>query len=271
MSKKQGREHFATHHREFIYIVIIFLLWQAVLLPRNLIGGGSWIPILSLVGGVLTFAWIFVTYAIEATKSLSKYSSVLIKINLKQRFFAYFVTPNLFYWAVTLYMISVRNMYLRQAVVIISAAAMYMLLVHIKASYEHDMELKSQTKYVFLLIDLILFYIAVTGYVMSGSTLIHRVVAPAGLAFLLLTHQLMLHKELHLDGIVNAIASALLVAAGALYFVQYAPLAFTLFITVLFYMILNWWGLKFDGRYRWSDYLPPILYASMAWIILFSF
>lgn len=258
------------YKREFLYVVILFVLWEFALIPENI--GVGWIyPILILLGSTLLIVWLVTNYSHYAHKGISEYTEVLVKINLKQRFFAFFVTPLLFYISISLYLGGIESMILRQFTIILGSIIQFVMFVHIRSSYQKTFSMERNTRFIFQIVDLVLFYIGVTGFVLLGTDILLRIVGATVLGFLLLTHQLLLHKQYSAKAVLILLTSVAGIALSAMYFASFGAIIFPLYLSVVFYLILSLWGIRLNGITKLEDYVTPILFSLMALMVLFSF
>lgn len=264
------REFIQEFKREMFFIVLIFVTLQFLILPSTVISLDMKM-ILTLVGLLFLLVWLGQNYYRYAFREFSKYSEVMIKIDLKNRFFGFFVTPILLYLAISLYMIGVQNMILRQFILIVGIITLFILMVHIRSAYTRVFALNRETRFVYQLVDLILFYIGVTGFVLSGTGDLERVLGATFVAFILLSHQLILHKQGSLYSVLILFLSVALIFVSGLLFVNFSAMVFPLYMTVVYYMVMGLWDVRLAGLMNVTDYLPPILFSLMAFMILLSF
>ncbi len=256
--------------RELFYAVALFVILQFSLIPKYF--DMSFVSnILLGLGALILLLWLISSYLIFSGKRVSKFSNVLIKIQIKNRLFSFFVTPVLMYFAVSAYISYIENNFLKQVIITIFFVLMLFLMIHIRSSYQKVFSIEKSTRSVFLFIDMMLFYIASTGFILMGTFPIARILGVGFLAFLFLLNILIINKQYSYKALFILLISTIFMILSAIYFVQFGALLFPLFMVVVFYMVVNIWGIKLSGVNALSEYLPPVLFSLMAFMILLSF
>jgi hypothetical protein len=115
------------------------------------------------------------------------------------------------------------------------------------------------------------FYLIVALSVLYGTTDDVRVLVVMFASALLLTHQLVIHKQKSLNSIIVLLFSVAFLSIISLLFIDTSYLVFPVVMTLAFYLIISWWNIRLDGHRYYGEYLPPLLFSLMAFIIVMSF
>jgi hypothetical protein len=256
--------------REFVYAVLIFIVWEMAQVPEVL--GIGWVySIFAFLGALLVVTWVITSYFHFSHKKVSEKSKVLIKVKMKERFLINFILPLLFYGLVTYYLYISTSVVLKQFIIIVSSFIFFIVFIHIRSSYMKIFTLARDTKVILNFVDIILFYLVVTLIAMYGGTDWVRVIGVAAAAFVFLGHQLLLHKQRSIMAYAVLAVSTLAVAIFAYIFLEQGSYTYPLLLSIVFYTIVSIWNVRLGGTHTVSDYLPPILFALMAYVIVISF
>lgn len=264
------RKFLYTYKRELVYSILLFVVWEMAQVPEVL--GLTWAYVIySFLGLILIISWTITSYLQFSGKKVSKFSDVLIKIQLRERFFLYFVLPVLFYMLVTLYLFVNRNILLNQLIIVICTALYFVMFVHIRSSYEKVFSISRYTRVIFTLLDIVTFYLIVAITVLYGTTNDIRVLVVIFASALLLTHQLVIHKQKSLNSLLVLVFSVAFISVVSVLFINTSYLVFPVVMTLAFYLVISWWNVRLDGHKHYGEYLPPLLFSLMAFIIVMSF
>lgn len=259
-----------AYKREFFYTTILFVIWEMALLPEII--GLDWaFFVYAVLGAVLVLSWTVTTYFRYADHEISRFTKVLMKIQLKERFFLYFIMPMLFYSLITIYLFVNKSMVLNQLVIITGSILYFVMFIHIRSSYAKVFSISKYTRVIFNFIDITIFYLIVALLVMSGTEYDIRILGTVVAAAMLLMHQLTLHKQRTTSSLIILGLSLVLISSAAIYFINTNFLIYPLIMTLVFYVIVTWWNIRLDGYTKASEYLPPLIFALMGFIIVLSF
>jgi hypothetical protein len=90
------------------------------------------------------------------------------------------------------------------------------------------------------------------------------------LAFLMFVSELQLHDQINLFSVLVSLFSAIFVVLTTAIFTLQSVFVATAVGTVAFYMIISLWNIRFAGKYKFFDYLPPLIYGAIALILIFN-
>ncbi|WKZ30801.1 MAG: hypothetical protein QY318_03045 [Candidatus Dojkabacteria bacterium] len=260
----------SRYKREFVYAVILFIIWEISQVPE-IIGVGQVYFFFSFIGLLLVVTWIFTTYFRLSYKKVSDNSDALIKIRNHERFFINFILPLLFYCLVSYFLYVSVNLVLTQLLIILSSMLFFVIFVNIKNSYTKVFTIERDTRTILSFLDIIVFFLAVTLLTYFGDSFAVRVLGVSVAAFILLGHQLLINKQQNWAGFAVLVASTIFLGAVAYFFMDSGSYLFPLVMSILFYLVVALWTVKLSGTSKLSDYLPPLLFALMAFIIVTSF
>lgn len=262
-------EMIKEYRREFMYVTVLFVLWEIAQIPE-IIGIGWLYSILIFIGGLLIIAWIMSSYSGLSKKKVSKYSNVLLKINFKERFFLYFFYPLFFYLVISYYLFENKSLLMSQFIIIISTGLMFIMFTYLRASYEKNFSIARNAKVAFKFMDIILFYVSISVLTLYGVSDIVKVVGVVLASLILLGHQLMMHKQLSSNAAIILFASVFVLAGVAVLLLSVPILQYPILISIAFYLVISWWSIRLEGISKLDEYIPPLLFSLMAYIIVVS-
>lgn len=258
------------YRREFFYTVVLFIVWEMAQIPE-ILGLPRVYFIYAILGGILVFIWTISSYIQYASHDVSRFTDVLIKIQLRERFFLYFVLPIFLFFLATFYLYVNKTILLNQLLILFTTTIYFLFFVHIRSSYEKVFSIAKYTRVIINFVDIVIFYLMISILVMYGTRNDIRFAGIILTGAFLLSHQLMLHRQRSRISIFILILSLIVLAAASLFFINISYLLFPLVMTLVFYVIVSWWNIRLDGYTSYEEYLPPLLFALMGFIIIVSF
>lgn len=260
----------SRNKREFVYAVMIFLIWEIAQVPE-IVGIGQLYSIFIFVGLLLVVTWIFTTYYSLSYRKVSEGSDVIIKVRTRERFFINFVLPILFYLLISAFLYFSANMVVTQLIIILCSLLFFVIFLNIKRSYGKIFTIERDTRTILTFVDIILYFLVVTGFLFFDQSGYLKVIGAFVGALIFLGHQLVINKQVNWNGLIVMVASSIFIGSVAFFFMNANSYLFSLIMTIMFYMVVSLWGIKLSGTSKISDYLPPILFSIMAFIIVISF
>ena len=228
----------------------------------------KYLLVIGILGIVVLELWIIRTFKLYSQKKVSKYSDVVMKISLKRRSFQYFVLPFLFYVSLLFFLYFNRNAILGHLVLIISIVFILVACVNMKNSLQRHYSIALATRTIYDFICITALYLLLNSYLRIGFSLEEFILLSFFSSFLLLLSILRLHDRLGPIEALVAIVSSLLVC-GSMYVVWNSNVFVIPCVGALtFYLIASFWNLRFAGRTKLSDYLYPVVYVSLALVII---
>ncbi len=257
------------YKREFVYSAYLFLVFQLLLTPSLVFEKVMYLGT-SAIGTAIIASCLFHVYTIKGKKKVSKHSDVLMKVNLKERFFTHILLPFLFFFSVAFYLYFSTNIYMNQLVVITATTLFFYLFMHIKSSYEKAFYISKDTRVVYDLITITAFFLT--------TSVIVNFALPFSVAgwlifltsFIALIYMLYLNNKFALDGVLIAVLSSAFVVLTAYYFWGRNIFTTPAMIATAFYTVVAIWHVRFSGSRSLEDYIPPLMYTLMILILVLS-
>jgi hypothetical protein len=144
------------------------------------------------------------------------------------------------------------------------------LFINIKSSLRKFYKIGTLTKGIFNLVGILTFYLSINVFLRFDLDLWIKLLIVAGLALLMFLSELQLHDRITLVSFVISFLSALFVTLSMGIFIFQSVFVATAIATVAFYIVISLWNVRFSGKYKFADYLPPLLYGSIALILIFN-
>lgn len=248
----------------FLAVLLIILNSTAFVLTIN-----NFLFITSL-GILLLVFWFIAVYWLYANKRVKRYGEVLLRVRLEEKFFKFFVLPLLFYISVAFTIFFSKSEILNLFIIGSFTIIIFVLLLHIRTSYEKIHYMSSLTKIVYDAVIIMLFFLFLFSASSYGIVGIQGVYFASGLGILLLLYKLAISGQLGLHGYVLVISSTLLLVVVGNLLLVYNIFVFSAVLTVAFYLVVAMWTIRLEGYTKWSDYFAPIIYALMILILIFT-
>lgn len=222
------------------------------------------------LGALLLETWFIRTFVRYSEKKISKYSDVIVKISLKDRFFSYFVLPLIFYISILAFLFFNRNMLLGHVVLGICTALFLILFLNVKSSLNKIYTVENATKAIFDFICITILYLLVNIYVRMGLSMIIFAVLVFVTAFILLIFSLKLHRKLGMIEILVSFLSSIFITFLTVIFWSTNIFVISVISALAFYLVISIWNVRFSGKIYFSDYLLPFLYVLLALILILT-
>lgn len=268
------------YRREFVYASFIFLNLE-MLVTRGLSSSYNMYWSIAVMGYLLIISWLVGTYFGHSKKKVSKYADVLKMISLRSRFIGNIALPLLFYTALVFFLFVNRINYLDQILIVSSVFLFFYLFLHVRTSYEKVYSVARMTRTVYDFVGIAIFFavsysVAQFSFGLGIYSLMTYVLSTLLLSFALITHR----KDV-LDHLLVIVLSALFVTAiyPVLWFcISYFTdtgwyvnsFALPAVSSVGYYTVISMWNVRFEGYRKFSEYIPPIMYALMIIILILS-
>lgn len=255
------------YRREFVYSSYLFLIFELLVTPSFSVNI-FYFSVVALVGYVLINIWLLSTYQLHSARRVSQYSDVLLRVNLWERLFSYVLLPLLFYTAVVTFLLFSPSSTLNQIVTVISVFLFFYLFLYVRTSYEKVYSVHRMTR---VSTD----FVSIVVYFMTLSVLSHVLVDKVYFALILFFFTLFCfiyilyhHNKFEINSILLGLVSAVVIT-----FVYYnsnfaGPYALSAILSVLYYLVVSLWNVRFSGSTALGDYIPPVMYSVMAIILI---
>ncbi len=253
--------------RELVYTIILFVIMEILttISSLTLYIGFVWLGLIVLI------TWIILSFIYYSGKKVSKHSEVIMKLQIKNRWYQYIFIPIFLYLTYTAFIYFVRHPVLKQSLILIGTVLIFILLVHIRTTYQRIHTVSSNSKIVFDMINVIIFYIiseiiSKLGYLNSNLIIPIFIIFPS----LILISNLQIRKRISKKGLLIALLSGISIGIASFFFKDFKPHIFSFLITLCFYLILSFWYIRLSGERELDKYIPPILFTLMSMILVLT-
>lgn len=221
-----------------------------------------------VIGLILLEVWFITLFNQNSQKKISKYSNVLMKISLKDRFFPYFFLPAIFYISLLFFLFFNRNVILGNIVLGVSMVFLLILFLNVKSSLKRYYSVHMLTRTIFDFLCITIFYLLLNSYLRIGVSLeIYTILAFLS-SFVLSIFVLKLHDRMEGPEIGTAIVTSIFVAVSMILFWNKNLFIIPAIGSLMFYLVISIWNIRFAGRTKFEDYLSPVLYVIFAIILI---
>lgn len=257
------------YRREFVYSSYLFLIFELLATPSFAVNLYYFLGI-SLMGYVLINLWLISTYKLHSSRKVSKYSDVLLKVNLVERLFSYVVLPLLFYSSVVAFIILSLSTYMTQVVIVVSIFLIFYLFLYVRTSYEKVYSINRATRFSMDFISIVSYFIftSVISRLVQDTAYNSLIVFFVTLFFLI--YVLYHHNKFDIQGIIIAFIISLIITAVSIFINTGNLYTDSLLMSILYYLVVSLWNVRFSGSRVFSDYIPPLMYSIMAVILILS-
>lgn len=252
-----------------IYIIILLVITEFFMYV-SLYSRDSILLAVGVLGCLLLETWFIKTFILYSKKKISKYSDVLVKISLKERFFPYFVLPLIFYTSLLAFLFFNKNLILGQVVLGISMVLFLILFLNVKSSLNKVYTIENATRAVFDFICISILYLLVNIFVRVGFGIWIFVLALLITSVVLLLFCLKLHNRMGAVEVVITILSSIFITFATVIFWNTNIFVIPVIAALCFYLVISIWAIRFAGKIRFSDYWLPFLYVILALILVLT-
>ena len=217
-----------------------------------------------LLGFTILVIWFIKLFALNSQKKISKYSNVLMKISLKERFFQYFFLPSIFYISLLFFLYFNRNAVLGYIVLGVSMILLLVLFLNVKSSLKRFYSVHILTRTVFDFLCITILYLLLNSFLrMGASPQIYTALSFVS-SLILSIFVLKLHDRIGGLEMLIATISSVFVATSMVLFWNKNIFIIPAIGSLMFYLVISLWNIRFAGKTRFDDYLGPILYVILA-------
>ncbi len=257
------------YRREFVYSSYLFLIFELLTTPQFTLFPVIYSVVIT-TGFLLIISWLVHTYTQFAPKKISKYSEVLLKLNLKSRLFTHVIMPILFYSMISLFLLVNRNIYIDQIVIVLSVISFFFLFLHIRTSYERVFYIARKSRIVYDAISILMLYFSISAILQVTFSWVITSMAVLLLSFLALLYMLYWNNKVSGSGLLVAIFCSLALWSLSILLQGRNIFIYPAIITIIYYMIVSIWHVRFSGSTDYNEYIPPVMYTLMALILIMS-
>ena len=226
--------------------------------------------LLGVAGLLLLETWFVRAFSLYSSRKVSKYSDVIIRISLKDRFFAYFILPAIFYVSLLFFLFFNRNEMLGYVVLAGCMVLLLVLFLNVKSSLNKLYSLAIATRAIFDFICITIFYLLLNSYIRMGFGIEIFTILTILSSLVLLIFVLKIHSRLGFMELLVSVLSAFAVSLFTVFFWDYNIFVIPAVGALAFYLIISIWNVRFSGKIKFVDYLVPFLYVVMAIILVLN-
>ncbi|MBD3329028.1 hypothetical protein GF357_00875 [Candidatus Dojkabacteria bacterium] len=251
--------------RELLYTILIFALLQLLTLVMPL----PYFVAVSWIGLLLLLTWILISFITYSGKKVSRFSEVIIKMQLKARWYQYIFVPVIFYTAICGFIFFVNSVFLQQFVILLGCLCLFLLMVHVRSTYQKIYTVSRISRVVFDLVNIMLFYLVAMTLQVSGYISIYLIIGILSLlSVMILVSSLGIAHKLSNLGIFLSILGGITIAVVGYLTRDLNIYTFPFIATLTFYAILSFWHIRLSGVKKLDQYIPPLLFLIMAIILV---
>lgn len=225
---------------------------------------------IGFLGVLLLETWFVRAFSLYSGKKVSKYSDVIIRISLKDRFFGYFILPAIFYVSLLFFLFFNRNAMLGYVVLAGCMILLLVLFLNVKSSLNKLYSLAIATRAIFDFICITIFYLLLNSYIRIGFGIEIFTILTILSSLVLLVFVLKIHNRLGFIEFWVSVLSALAVSLFTIFFWDYNIFVIPAVGALAFYLIISIWNIRFSGKIKLVDYLVPFLYVAIAIILVLN-
>jgi hypothetical protein len=255
---------------EWIYLLLIVILSVFFLYLKTLETSFSLLLIVALLNLLVLETWLLKTFLLYSGRKISQYSEVIQRISFKDRFFDYFILPAIFLLTFMFYLYYNKNITLSYWITALCIFVLLILFINIKSSLKKIYKINTLTKGIFNLVCILTFYLSINVFLRFDLEIWVKLLIVGGLAIVMFLSELQLHDRVDIVSFIVSLLSAIFVSLSIGIFMFQSIFVATAIGTLAFYMIIALWNIRFAGKYKFIDYLPPFLYAIIALILIFN-
>lgn len=251
----------------YLFILLALTEFFNYLVP---ITKGFTLILTGIMGLLLLETWFVRAFGKYSGKKISKYSDVIVRISLKERFFSYFILPAIFYSAILAFLYFNRNIVLGHVVLGVCMILFLVLFLNVKSSLNKIYSIANATKAIFDFMCITILYLLVNVYIRVGLSLIIFCILVLISSFILLLFSLKLHKRIGMVEFGISLLSSISIALLTVIFWNTNIFVIPLISTLAFYLVISIWNIRFAGKIHLVDYILPFLYVILALTLILT-
>lgn len=260
----------STIKDELIYWLLILILLIFFIYLTTINASKDILFVTGILNVLILETWFVKTFFLYSGRKISQYSEVIQRISFKDRLFDYFILPAIFLSTFIFYLYFNKDLTMSYWMTFLAMVILLILFVNVKSSMRKIYKLDMLTKGIFNLVCIFTFYLSINVFLRFDIAISIKLLIVGVLAFLMFASELQLHDRISLFSILVSMLSAIFVALTTAIFISQSIFVATAIGTVAFYMIISLWNVRFSGKYKFADYLPPLIYGVIALILIFN-
>jgi hypothetical protein len=249
----------------FLLLLVTEIFYFSVLktTPNILLTIGS-------LGVLLLETWFVRVFSMYSGKKISQYSEVIARISLKERFFAYFVLPAIFYVSLLVFLFFTRNEILGQTVLGVCMVLFLVLFLNVKSSLNKYYSLEVATKAIFDFICITIYYLLLNSFLRFGFSIWEYSILSVISSLILFVFVLKIHDRIGLLEFFVSFLSSISITVLMYIFWNTNVFVIPAIGALLFYLVISVWNIRFSGSTKFTDYIVPFLYVLISVILIFT-
>ncbi len=248
---------------DIIYLFLLLFISEVF----NYLSGSAQLTVLipiAVFGLILLETWFIRTFSLYSGRKISKYSDVIVRISLKERFFEYFILPAIFYLAILAFLYFNKHLLLGHVVLGISMCLFLVLFLNVKTSLNKLYKIGNVTRIIYDVICITILYLLINIFVRVGLAQLLVLLLVFITSLILLLFILRIHDKLGWYEMIMALLSALFISFITLVVYDLNIFVIPGITSLAFYLIISLWNVRFSGKTHLVDYLIPFLYVAIA-------
>ncbi len=254
---------------DILYLFLILFLTE-IFNSLVMSGNRSMLFTFGILGLLLLETWFVRAFSIYSGKKISRYSDVIVKISLKERFFGYFILPAIFYISLLAFLFFNRNVVLGHFVLGVSMVLFLVLFLNVKSSLNKIYKVENITKIIFDFLCISILYLLINIFVRIGMSPVYFLLSVGVSSFTLLLFILKLHEKMGFLEIIISFLSAIFITCITQLVWNLSIFTIPAVGALAFYLIISIWNIRFSGKVKISDYILPFIYVIVALTLILN-
>ncbi len=223
-----------------------------------------------VLGNLLILTWFVRAFIRYSGRKISQYSEVIQRISIKERFFTYFILPLLFYNSLLAYVYLNTSFTMDLVLIGVSSVLLFILFLNVKSSFKKVYSIELQTRAVFDFLCIASMYMFLSVIVRLGLPLWSSLIIIGVSSLMFFWSDIKIHRKESLSAFIVSIVSSSFIVFSSYMFFDTNIFIVPAVGTLAFYLVLSIWNVRFSGKLKFSDYLPPFMYTILALILILN-
>lgn len=251
---------------ELVYLVLVILV--SVYFAYSTHTPNNMYILSGVLGNLLILTWFIRAFTLYSGRKISQYSEVIQRISLKERFFTCFVLPILFYSSLLLFIYFNTSFLMDLVLIGVSSILLLILFLNVKSSFRKVYSIVSQTRAVFDFMCIASFYMILSVIIRLGVSIWLSILIILISSIIFFWSDIKIHRKESIEAFIMSLVSATFVSITSCIFFNTNIFIVPAVGTLAFYLILSLWNIRFSGKIKFIEYLPPFIYSILALILI---
>ncbi len=142
------------------------------------------------------------------------------------------------------------------------------MFVNVKSSFKKVYSLEQATRIVFDFVNIATFYLGCSVLTKAGVSAEILYIFIFVWTFILLLNNLLVHQKLDIPGGIVSLLCTIFITLMTFAFESFGIFVMPAVTTIVFYLIISLWNLRFSGMIKTSDYISPFVFALFAILVI---